>query len=134
MCLYVLKSMPKKLTTTKHYIVYKRLKSARKPGKPGYVPPYYTYFFYEPGVLYLIKSIASITTFGRRIVERGFHAYRTEYSAKCMRYTGEVVVPCIVPAGSEVFYGDNEEVVSNKLIVFKNIEQLNEWCANNPVT
>lgn len=138
MCLYILESMPHKLITTKHYVVYKRLYSRVHNRKPAYRPPYYSGFLYEPGKLnkinaiYSRKSVAS----AQRVVESGFHAYRDAATARQRRAGGdaEVIKPCIIPAGSQVFYGKDKEVVSNKLIVFKSIEQLNEWCANNPVT
>lgn len=138
MCLYILEEMPKKLITTKHYVVYKRLYASVHNRKRVYRPPYYSGFIYEPGKLQEIKSIKGRTGWHRgiRIVEHGFHAYRDAATARQRRAGGdaEVIKPCIIPAGSQVFYGRDKEVVSNKLIVFKSIEQLNEWCANNPVT
>lgn len=136
MCLYVLKEMPKKLITTQHYVVYKRLRLCLHNGKPAYQPPYYCNFIYEPGKLNKINTLHSHKGWATYpdFVERGFHAYRNKAVAKSRRFWNESIKPCIVPAGSEVFYGERGEVVSNKLIVFKNIAQLNEWCANNPVT
>ncbi len=138
MCLYVLEEMPKKLITTKHYIVYKRLHQTVHKHKLAYHPPYYTFFIYEPGKLYKTSRLCSRKSAltAARIVECGFHAYRDAATAKKRRpyHSSEVVKPCIVPAGSQVFYGKYNEVVSDKLIVFKSIEQLNKWCANNPVT
>lgn len=136
MCLYILKEMPKKLITTKHYVVYKRLRFMVHDGKPAYKPPYYQNFIYKPGKLKKINVLHSQKGWltDEHIVERGFHAYRSEAVAKSRSTWHEVIQPCIVPAGSEVFYGKGEEVVSNKLIVFISIEQLNKWCADNPVT
>lgn len=137
MCLSVLKEMPKKLITTKHYAVYKRLHPTVRNHKLVYRPPYYAHFIYESGKLNKINSLHSREGWkiGERVVERGFHAYRSKKAAAESRSTWhEVIKPCIVPAGSEVFYGEHDEVVSNKLIVFSSIAQLNKWCANNPVT
>lgn len=138
MCLYVLEEMPHKLTTTKHYVVYKRLYPSVHNRKRVYRPPYYAGFTYEPGKLEKIKSLSKRKSrlSDEHIVERGFHAYRDAATAqqRCSYDGAEVIKPCIVPAGSEVFYGSKEEVVSNKLIVFNNMKQLNKWCANNPVT
>lgn len=137
MCLYVREDMPRKLTTTKHYVVYKRLRSLVHDRKLAYRPPYYSSFLYEPGKLNKINAIYSRKSvkIAQRVVEQGFHAYRDAATAYQKRWLGaEKVKPCIIPAGSQVFYGDGNEVVSNKLIVFNNMEQLNKWCANNPVT
>ena len=129
--------MPRKLTTTKHYVVYKRLRSLIHNRKLTYRPPYYCSFLYEPGKLNKINALYSRkgTKIDQRVVEQGFHAYRDAATAYRKRWLGaENVQPCIIPAGSQVFYGDDDEVVSNQLIVFNSIEQLNKWCANNHVT
>lgn len=136
MCLSVLEEMPKKLITTKHYAVYKRLHPTVHNHKLVYRPPYYAHFIYEPGKLNKINRLHSREGWkiGERVVERGFHAYRSKAAAESWSAWDEVIKPCIVPAGSEVFYGSRGEVVSNKLIVFSSIAQLNKWYANNPVT
>lgn len=57
----------------------------------------------------------------------GLHAHLRKRE-RHMRY-GNIWVPCVIPAGSSVYYGESNEIVSNALIIFKDMDQLNAYYA-----
>ena len=39
-------------------------------------------------------------------------------------------LPAVIPAGSKIWYGEDGDVVSNQLIVFRDMKEVKEWYAN----
>lgn len=81
----------------------------------------------------VIEHLIIDTVFGwdrteSRIVRGGFHAFRNLFTALFSiiykyspRLPGEHMVPCIIPAGTEIVKGENCEIVSRDIIVFRNL-------------
>ena len=140
MCLYVHPKQP--LATNGSYIAVKTQKHylAWKVCRQYNVNVVTSWFIgqeYLFGKLYRLRGSLHVDE-RRHIAEvhKGFHALRYKTNKWQDRRLGypKNLYPCIIPAGSEVIYGRDGDVVSNQLIVFRDIDQLNKWCANNPVT
>lgn len=58
------------------------------------------------------------------IIEEGLHACTTIKSAHTHLWTKCAVYPAVIPKGSEMYFGMDDEVVSNALIVYKNLSDL----------
>jgi hypothetical protein len=63
-----------------------------------------------------------------RIVRGGFHSFRNPFTALFSfiykyspRLPEEHMVPCIIPAGTEIVKGENCEIVSRDIIVFRDL-------------
>ena len=122
MCLYIKNSRYNGVcTTTKDYYVYKRLE---KVSSIKYRSPVMGYYCYNTDNTYIhvAKGFDANRSGYGTIVDRGFHAYRTKRTAIRCSFAYETVVRCIIPAGSLVYYGDINDVCSNKLIVPINAE------------
>lgn len=134
MCLYIHSKQPRNsankyvpIRTTRHYLVWK---AAQNRG--SYVASWFRYDKYVFGKERGIKKLG--ISYG--VVERGLHALRKKTSmwrGVSGFWRMNNLYPSIIPAGSDVVYGDSGDVVSNRLIVFRNIEELNAWCKANPV-
>lgn len=79
---------------------------------------------WKVGKMKSIKSFTKISYFGSILIYRGLHAFVYKYRAnkqiKEMRsyFMGSLlVVKCIIPAGSRVWYGMNGDIASDKLII-----------------
>lgn len=140
MCLYVHPKQPLAtngsyiaVKTQKHYLAWKVCRQYNV----NVVTSWYMASKYLFGKLYRLRdSLRAVERRDNAEVHEGFHALRYKTNRwQGMRLGGpNNLYPCIIPAGSKVIYGRDGDVVSNRLIVFRDIEQLNEWCANNPVT
>lgn len=116
MCLYIKHSRYNGVcTTTRDYYVYKRLE---KVSSIRYRSPFMGYYFtVDNTYVHVAKGFDANRSGYETIVSRGFHAYRTKRTAIRCLYAYGTVVRCIIPAGSRVYFGQNDEVCSDKLIV-----------------
>ena len=135
MCLYIhhLQKDRGVITTKQHYLVYKVLCRLKPSGK-GYMSPYRR-MLYEFGRIYKVK-LQQPSRYGT--VHRGLHATRTRKEAREIVKIESLLpqrvceyFPAIIPAGSRIYYGIWDDVVSDKLIVFKDMKSLCEWTKNN---
>lgn len=141
MCLYIHPKQPLgakgsyvTLKTPKHYLVWK---VCRDIGHKSVVISWFRKSEYLFGKLYRLPiPMCQRYLVHDDTVHLGFHALRYKTNKWQGMRLGDPknLYPCIIPAGSEVIYGQDGDVVSNQLIVFRDINQLNKWCANNPVT
>lgn len=83
----------------------------------------YQYFFYEMGKLYETLGM-KVDTF--LSVDAGLHSFKTLRAANRRNNEGVhgTVFPAIIPKGSRVFVGTCSELVSNRLIVYKDKKDL----------
>lgn len=62
---------------------------------------------------------------------KGLHGFRTENS--CTAAGGSQIFPCLIPPGSEVFYGLHNDFVSSQLIVYETMQDLEAcWGETRP--
>ena len=88
----------------------------------GYISPYMEieYEFGELNTSHLIFDDENDS------VEDGLHACTTKESAEnhCYRFSYGDIFPAIIPVGAMFFIGENNEIVSTELIVYKNLRAL----------
>ena len=122
---------PFKRKARKHKLVYKGLEQNRWATKRGsvqedYIAPYRG-TKYEFGKLY----DAVFTSQGKSIYA-GLHSFRGKRIAhkELGWMPGHDIFPAIIPKGS-AYYTNFNEVVSEQLIVFRNMDELNKWKEEN---
>jgi len=87
------------------------------------------------GTVPIKRLIITENYFGDKVINYGFHAFRSFYEAKSKvsvfieyrnfeRGLNLVAVPCIIPKGAEYCKGKYCEIVSTDIIVFKNFRDL----------
>lgn len=115
---------PKIAVADRNYRVYKRVESPNK--KFGLSPLRGTIIVF--GVLLTAEKLGTRRNrhSGSWMVEAGWHAFRTTKAAED-RMGYAPLLPCIIPEGAQLYYGERGEVVSDKLIVFRDNEALNAW-------
>lgn len=121
----VVRGRPKVATADRHYCVYKRIHRAF--GRDGGRTPHRNYMF-RFGQLLTTRRLEPYYERGavRYYVDQGLHAFRTICAAK-HRISDAALVPCIIPKGAKLYYGERGEVVSDKLIIFSNHKDLVDW-------
>lgn len=124
MCLRRHRGQDRAITTKKHYMVWKKGR-----GLTVMVSPFRN-FCYIFGKEYCTNLRSTRCT-----VDDGFHSMRQKSCRGKWRWnyglTNTSWFPCIIPTGSEVYYGKDGDVASNKIIVFRNIKELNKWYKEN---
>lgn len=108
-------------------VVYKALDIYDNSKQYGYSP--YLYNRYEFGKL---KTANNMVTRSKILyncdyarVNRGLHAFTKKINPSSrFGLESSVLCPAIIPKGSRVFIGTNNEIVSTKLIVYRDIESL----------
>lgn len=89
--------------------------------------PYQSHFEWKPGKLHTAKlGVQNEYYHGDgHYVEEGLHACITQDKARRMRWThgNYRVVPCVIPEGSKVFLGLDDEIVSNQMIVYASLSE-----------
>lgn len=115
---------PKVAVADRNYRVYKRVEKPNK--KFGLSPLRGTIIVF--GVLLTAEKLGTRWNRhnGRWMVEAGWHAFRTWRAAEDRMYA-HPLLPCIIPEGAKLYYGERGEVVSDKLIVFRDNKALNKW-------
>lgn len=61
-----------------------------------------------------IKSLTCKSSYGEMFIEEGFHA-------SLIREDVPRAKICVIPKGTEICYGDNDDIVAVNMIVFKNV-------------
>lgn len=116
---------PKIAVADRNYRVYKRVEKPNK--KFGLSPMRGTIIVF--GVLLTAAKLGVRRSQNIRngwAVEAGWHAFRSwRDAADRMNY--HPLLPCIIPEGAKLYYGERGEVVSDKLIVFRDNRALNAW-------
>lgn len=75
------------------------------------------------------------------VIEAGWHAMLSKAKAESMASAmGDHpligvhrVIAGVIPAGSQVFYGEHDEVVAETMILFNDNEQAARWIVDHPV-
>ncbi len=103
-------------------VVWKLLTPSSQTDRYVY-PPYYS-FRYEFGVEYSSEI-------GRRgySVYEGFHAFYFNGTPRMRRIKGTYnvrVYPCVIPKGAKFFIGKDSEIVSDRLIVYRDANHLKQ--------
>lgn len=90
----------------------------------------YQHFRYTPDTLYrLRKALKTKRLYGDRVIEPGFHAYRTlGYTKRALSYTKraltgyivrswsrEKIVEFTIPKGAKYYLGHNNDIVSTSI-------------------
>ena len=74
-------------------------------------------FNYEYNKLYTTSFTIQTFDFGFHISE-GFHSYKTISQARKLgRFYWEHIVKCIIPKGSHYYINNDDEIVSDKIII-----------------
>lgn len=60
------------------------------------------------------------------VVNEGLHAWRTGERAQNLSCNSRKCYPAIIPKGALYYIGDNDDIVSNKLIVYNNLDDLQD--------
>lgn len=137
MCLTIYKSSNNKVTAhvaDRDLIVNKYMR---------YIPSEMRlYSPYQSGNSYVFNKVYTAPNFHTTCedsVEYGFHSYKWGCSAPSwrliLRENRKTIA--VIPAGSRYFVGTNNEIVSNKIIFFKDMNSLYKYyninCLGNPV-
>jgi len=119
MCLIV-KDGEKIRTAARNMLVYKRLVPV---GNGRYESPCIGFFYYRGRIYQPVELVIDYN----RFVEAGFHAFvsRTEPDL-FMIMPSEVIVPLIIPKGSQYVLGQYGEIVSSHIRFPKKGEHCNE--------
>lgn len=103
---------------TQDILVYKVL---RDDGRSPYQGTHWTFGVEKTSVMK-----ASNDGYGCYIVEEGLHSCLNMDSARSHSNYYRRIHPAIIPKGAILIYGDNDEVVSNRLIVYRDEAELIE--------
>lgn len=106
-------------------LVYKVLEPCKN--KTNFALSPYQAFIWKFGKLVnrrAVKSCYDTYKWAQPTIRIGLHACTTRHSAFRHMQFARKVFPAIVPKGSRVFFGLHNEIVSNNLIVYKNMEDL----------
>lgn len=123
------KDYSKRFIAEKDIIVYKALDHCDTFGNKCICTPY----MYYPIVFVNGKCIISsvLTTSDSPYVSVGVHAFRTEERIKrtCDFFPETKMTKhwAIIPKGSKYYIGQEEDIVTNKLIVFKTREEFRKY-------
>lgn len=147
MCLYVHKQQKKPIIADRDYLVFKILErrtlmnSLVKPFKADRATSPYRGFWYVFGKLYTVPNVALKLpkNNGWNIIQPkiyslsiGLHSMRNQRCIGQWDYMDRDIgkryawFPAIIPKGSVIWYGDSGDVLSNKLIVFRDMAHLQE--------
>lgn len=117
-----------KCTATKDIVVYKRLKRykkwANKNGKGYIYESPYQRFKYNLGYEYNVQrfQIFESCIDNKLRIYQGLHSYTNYETARNRKNINEVIVKCIIPKGSKYFLGIHNDIVSDKLILVKELK------------
>jgi len=137
MCLYVRKSIPKRMIATEAVVCYKRIGRADQQlddyedrgFRANDLVSIFQYMRYKVRTTYTSKLVFSKelkpdeTIIGR--VHKGLHSYTTLETAKKQlhKLSGEVLIECRIPKGAEYYYDPmREEYASDTLRTIKLIK------------
>lgn len=134
MCLSIYGHGPevKIATADNHYVVWKRLRPSYGLSLSGWIgnSPYQRARYIDGKLVKARLSLRRNGAAGEWVVEAGLHALRTPTSIFWITDDTEIF-PAIIPRGAKLYYGDMDDVVSNKLIVFKDKHSLLKWAEKN---
>jgi hypothetical protein len=68
-----------------------------------------------------IKSLTCRLAYGEMFIEEGFHAILRGEDVPFMDKIYKRTKICVIPKGTEICYGDNDDIVAVNMIVFKNV-------------
>ena len=75
---------------------------------------HYIYEFYK---LYKQSFWWKFITIFSTEINKGFHSYNSLNATKGHTGFNSVVIQCIIPKGSYIYYGTDNEITSNKIII-----------------
>ena len=115
-------------------VVYKALDTKTFDGVKNICTPY----MYLPIVFFLfffVMNEPSMDIYGK-FIDKGLHAYTTEERCKktCDMYhheTGTKKFWAVIPKGSKYFVGNENDIVSDNIIIFKNREEFRKYKKEN---
>lgn len=125
MCLFsIIGDEPK--VAEEDIVVYKMLDTfVTLDGGTGYRTPYYNYYlsFNKRGSV-TMRAKMRPQVYGNGVqarIERGIHAFRKEAKASnvASQYIWTHVFKAVIPAGTRYYEGDTEDIVADKMIVFR---------------
>ena len=129
MCLQVHEKQKKVIVTKEPFLVYKRTHHLCIHSE--YVVTPFLHKRLQFGKLYRSEVRATFPRDGR--ISQGFHSMRASSLHGQWRYYPKMLdaaLPAVIPAGSKIWYGEDGDVVSNQLIVFRDMKEVKEWYAN----
>lgn len=106
-------------------LVYKMLRIVSRNGQLEYLAPYY----HTPWVMNR-KKRATMKVFDRDSdcpnVEQGLHSFANKSTAegRCVSWSERRIFPAVIPKGSLVYFGEDNEIVSSSLIVYPDLKAL----------
>jgi len=137
MCLeksYIHKELNKPFIAKNNIIVYKALDAKKYDGTKCTCTPY----MYLPIVFFEGKCVMNEPNMeiNGEYIYKGLHSYTTEKRCKitCDEFhheTGTRKFWAVIPKGSRFFVGNEHEIVSDNLIIFKNREEFRKYKKEN---
>lgn len=125
MCLYLKKT--KKYTASENIEVFKRFLKPSKEDTKTLITPYMNKRLYKNRLLKtkIGRIMPSILKSKKGFIEQGFHSYSKLSTAmdksRLLSIDCEVIYCCIIPKGAEYYIGEDNEIVSNQLIIINQI-------------
>ena len=126
MCLYIdndLHPINKHRIAERDIVVYKALDAIHETGG---ISPYMraTWLFGEQKIVRIGKAKTRKGCDNDiYLIHKGLHSCNTKLKARCHGLPDNLC-PAIIPKGSKLFFGTNGDIVSNALIVYKNMKEL----------
>lgn len=119
----------KKYTASENIEVFKRFLKPSRENTKTIITPYMYKRLYKNKLLKtkIGRIMPSILKSKKGFIEQGFHSYSklstaTNKSRLHSPFTGhEVICCCIIPKGAEYYIGEDDEIVSNQLIIINQI-------------
>lgn len=143
-----LKKRPAPVTLRNHLIVYKVV---REIARGSYVSPYQATPLTLGALLARValrpelkydKCTAHFLRNNPLVINAGWHAHLSRVNAERMAVhlpayvRGEMlrkVIAAVIPAGTDVYYGENLEIAAETMILFSDTEQAARWIVDHPV-
>ena len=125
------KKLPKPFIARTNIVVYKNLSKI----KNAIYTPYQRNFirFNVNGIYYLESNLTQKKyPFGYEYLDRGYYIYEGIHSfTKKNTFVPGSIYYAIIPKGSMYYFGNNDDIVSDKLIIFKNQKAYKQYLKEN---
>ena len=117
-------------TFDKDIVVYKGLLKTGTEDKNEYLTPIMHYpVKFENGIITMeVENFeGQVTLYGKTTIEKGIHSFNHCLSAKYVSYQDVDAFIAVIPKGTEFYFGESNDMVSKKLIIFQTNEAYDEY-------